>query len=130
VRAVVRARENASMTHAAAWLEELGLGQYAQVIAKQSTAFGVISDLSEVDLEKPGVPLGRRKRKAIGVLAGASRATATDQALIAPPRPSAERRQLTLPFCDLVGSTASAMHWRSAATCRPTLLARVHEVIA
>jgi hypothetical protein len=50
----VRARaENASMTRAAAWLEELGLGQYAQVVARQSTAFGVISDLTEVDLCSP-----------------------------------------------------------------------------
>jgi hypothetical protein len=39
VRAVVRARDKASMTRAAAWLEELGLGQYAQVLARQSTAF-------------------------------------------------------------------------------------------
>jgi hypothetical protein len=32
-------------------------------------------------------------------------------------------------FCDLVGSTASGIHWRSAATCPPTLLARADEVI-
>jgi hypothetical protein len=32
VRAAVRAREKASMTRAAAWLEELGVGQYAQVL--------------------------------------------------------------------------------------------------
>ena len=31
MRAAVRAREKASMTRAAAWLEELGVGQYAQV---------------------------------------------------------------------------------------------------
>jgi hypothetical protein len=131
VRAVVRAREKASMTHAAAWLEELGPGQCAQILAKRSIAFGVISDLSEVDLEKPGIPFGHRKRmfKAIGALAGANRAADTDQASVAPPRPSAQRCQVTMLFCDLVGSTASAMHWRSAATCSPTLLARVHEVV-
>jgi hypothetical protein len=67
--------------------------------------------------------------KAIGALAGASRATDTDQATIAPPRPSAERRQVTMLFCDLGSSTASGIHWRSAATCPPTLRARVHEVI-
>jgi hypothetical protein len=37
------------MTRAAAWLEELGVGQYAPVFAKQSIDFEVISDLSEVD---------------------------------------------------------------------------------
>jgi putative tryptophan/tyrosine transport system substrate-binding protein len=73
VRAAVRAREKASMTRAATWREELGVGQYAQVFASQSNAFAVISDLTEVDLEKPGIPL-RRKRtfKAIGALAGRS----------------------------------------------------------
>jgi SAM domain (Sterile alpha motif) len=53
VRAVC-AREKVSMTRAAAWLEELGLGQYAQVFAEQSIDFGIISDLTEVDLEKLG----------------------------------------------------------------------------
>ena len=98
------------MTRTAAWLEELGLGQYAQVFAEQSIDFGVISDLTEVDLEKLGIPLGHRKRmlKAIGALAGANRAADTDQAFVAPPRLSPERRQLTLLFCDLVGSTALA----------------------
>jgi hypothetical protein len=130
VRAAVRARENVSMTRAAAWLEELGVGQYAQVFAKQSTAFGVISDLTEMSLEWPGI-FGQRKRmlKASGALAGAGRATDTDQATIAPPRPSAERRQVTMLFCDLVKLTASGIHWRSAATCPPTLLARPDEVI-
>jgi hypothetical protein len=50
----VRAREKASMTRAAAWLEELGPGQYAQVFARQSTAVGVISDLTEVNLQSFG----------------------------------------------------------------------------
>jgi SAM domain (Sterile alpha motif) len=98
------------MTSAAAWLEELGLAQYAEVFAEQAIDFGVISDLTEVDLEKLGIPLGHRRRmlKAIGAFAGAARAADTDQAPVAPPRLSAERRQLTVPFCDLVGSTALA----------------------
>jgi class 3 adenylate cyclase len=106
----VRAREKASMTGASAWLEELGLGQYAQVFAEQSIDFSVISDLTEGDLEKLGIPLSHRKRmlKAIGALAGANRAADTDQASVAPPRLSPERRQLTLLFCDLVGSAALA----------------------
>jgi class 3 adenylate cyclase len=109
VRAAARAKRR-QMTRAAAWLEELGLGQYAQVFAEQSIDFSVISDLTEVDLEKLGIPLGHRKRmlKAIGALAGANRAADTDQASVAPPRLSPERRQLTLLFCDLVGSTALA----------------------
>jgi SAM domain (Sterile alpha motif) len=48
-----RACEKASMTRAAAWLEELGVGDYAQVFAKQSIDFEVISNLTEVDLCSP-----------------------------------------------------------------------------
>jgi class 3 adenylate cyclase/predicted ATPase len=105
-----RASENASMTFAAAWLKELGVAQYAEVFAEHAIDFGVISNLTEVDLEKLGIPFGHRKRmlKAIGALAGAMRAADTAQCPIAPPRPSAERRQLTILFCDLVGSTALA----------------------
>jgi hypothetical protein len=42
VRAAVRAREKASMTRAAAWLEELGVGQYAQILARQSIIAGAL----------------------------------------------------------------------------------------
>jgi class 3 adenylate cyclase/predicted ATPase len=98
------------MNSAAAWLEELGLAQYAAVFGEQAIDFGVVPTLTEVDLEKLGIPLGHRKRmlKAIGRLAGAVRAADTDQAHTARPRTSAERRQLTMLFCDLVGSTALA----------------------
>jgi SAM domain (Sterile alpha motif) len=58
VRPAVRAREKAAMARAAVWLEELGVGQYAQVFARQSTAFGVISDLTEVNLERLGIHFG------------------------------------------------------------------------
>jgi hypothetical protein len=112
-----RLRERkASMTSAAAWLEELGLAQYAEVFAEQAIDFEVISDLTEVDLEKLGIPLGHRKRmlKAIVALAGAARAADNGQAHVAPPRLSAERRQLTVLFCDLVGSTALASELTSA----------------
>ena len=66
----------------------------------------VVPDLTESDLEKLGLPLGHRKRlmKAIASLGGASPSPAPT------PAPSeagsAERRQVTVMFCDLVGSTA------------------------
>jgi hypothetical protein len=112
------------------WLVRTILWQ-AKARRTSDSAFGVISDLTEVNLEKLGIPFGHRKRmfKAIGALAGASRATDTDQATITPPRLSAERRQLTSLFCDLVDSTASGVHWRAVATCPPTLLGRADEVI-
>jgi class 3 adenylate cyclase len=61
------------------------------------------------DLEKIGVPLGHRKRllKAIASLGGTETATkAATPAATASSTDAAERRQLTVMFCDLVGSTA------------------------
>jgi predicted ATPase/class 3 adenylate cyclase len=97
------------MLSVAAWLEELGLAQYAEIFAEQAIDFEIVPALTEADLEKLGMPLGHRRRmlQAIGALAGTT-AAKTDQAHIAPPCSSAERRQLTMLFCDLVGSTALA----------------------
>jgi predicted ATPase/class 3 adenylate cyclase len=69
----------------------------------------VLSELTETDLEKLGLPLGPRKRilKAILNLGDAEKTSGV--ASLAPPVPAkdaAERRQLTVMFCDLVGSTA------------------------
>ena len=61
----------------------------------------VLPELSEADLEKLGLPLGPRKKllKAIAALS-AERSSASPAA-----GAEAERRQLTVLFCDLVGST-------------------------
>src|ERR1700737_2261856 len=69
----------------------------------------VLSELTETDLEKLGLPLGPRKRilKAISNLGDPDKTSG--DASLAPPVPAkdaAERRQLTVMFCDLVGSTA------------------------
>ena len=71
----------------------------------------VLLELTDADLEKLGMPLGHRKRllKAIGALnmrAAGSKPPAT--AAPGPKAEAAERRQLTVMFCDLVGSTALA----------------------
>jgi class 3 adenylate cyclase/predicted ATPase len=107
--AVPCASDDASMIRTAAWLEELGLGQYAKAFAEQAIDFEIVPALSDADLEKLGIPLGHRKRilKAIAALAGAT-AAATDHAPIAARRSFPERRQLTVLFCDVVDSTALA----------------------
>jgi class 3 adenylate cyclase len=65
--------------------------------------------LTEVDLEKLGLSLGARKRvlNAISDLGGANK-TPRAKALagVASADDAAERRQLTVMFCDLAGSTA------------------------
>ena len=90
------------------WLRGLGLGQYEDVFRENEIDGSVLGDLTEGDVEKLGVPMGHRKRplKAIATLA----ATGTAAQLESPAAPAstdaAERRQLTVMFCDLVGSTA------------------------
>jgi hypothetical protein len=101
------------------------VGQYAQVFARQSTAFGVISDLSEVDFKSPASHSATAS--ALARSPAQVEPADIDQATIAPPR--AERCQVTMLFCDLVGSTASGIHRRSAATCPLPLLAHADEVI-
>jgi class 3 adenylate cyclase/tetratricopeptide (TPR) repeat protein len=109
------------------WLRSLGLGQYEAAFRDNAIGADVLADLTEGDLEKLGLPLGDRKRllKAIAGITGApAAATRSESASTDPPRPaaarstSAERRTITVMFCDLVGSTALAARldaedWRS-----------------
>jgi len=94
-------------------LEGLGLGKYADVFAENDIDVDVLRHLSDEDLKGLGLSLGHR-RKLLAVLReglepasdAASRPTAGaagDDA--ASPQSGAERRQLTVMFCDLVGST-------------------------
>src|SRR5271165_7164350 len=90
----------------AAWLRGLGLEQHETLFRENDIDAEVLSDLTDGDLEKIGVSLGHRKRllKAIAALHGpAPPAAATP---IPRAADAAERRQLTVVFCDLVGSTA------------------------
>ena len=90
------------------WLDEIGLAQYANAFAENAIDFEILPDVTEADLEKLGVALGHRKRilRAIAALSGATAvAPARGPAL---PQSEPERRQLTVLFCDLVGSTALA----------------------
>jgi len=98
-------------TEIAAWLKELDLAQYAAVFRDNAIEAEILPDLTDADLEKLGVLLGHRKRllRAIATLreAGASFSPKEppSKPLAAAPA-AAERRQLTVLFCDLVGSTA------------------------
>src|SRR3984893_11993727 len=91
----------------AGWLQSLGLAQYEAVFREHEIDAEVLAELAESDLEKLGMPLGHRKRllKAIRAL-GAGEATPPSQSpTVAVSRDVAERRQITVMFCDLVGST-------------------------
>ena len=91
----------------AEWLASIGLGEYAQRFAENAIDLSVVRDLTEQDLKELGVLLGHRRKmlRAIAELDGAALAPA-ETATEPVPRDEAERRHLTVMFCDLVGSTA------------------------
>jgi class 3 adenylate cyclase/predicted ATPase len=95
------------MQQVAEWLEKLGMSEYVQRFAENRIDFSVLPDLTDHDLEKLGVVLGDR-RKMLRAIANpeAHKITAAAGAPAGPPRDTAERRQVTVMFSDLVGSTA------------------------
>ena len=93
------------MQDIAAWLEGLGMSEYAARFRDNRIDVSVLPDLTDEDLKELGVVLGDR-RKLLRAIAELDAAPAAAPAPAA--RDAAERRQLTVMFCDLVGSTALA----------------------
>src|ERR1700733_7221066 len=93
-----------------AWLRELGLGQYETTFRESEIDAEVLPDLTEVDLSQLGLPLGHRKRllKAIAALGSEEIAAKPPSPAPASSPATAERRPITVMFCDLVGSTSLA----------------------
>ena len=91
------------------WLRGIGLAQYAEMFRANDIDIKLLGGLTNDDLKDIGVlSLGHRKKllEAIADLAGAI-PTRPKPALSEPKAPdSAERRQVTVMFSDLVGSTA------------------------
>jgi class 3 adenylate cyclase len=87
------------------WLSKLGLQQYASRFAENGIDITVLPDLTEEDLKELGVLLGHRRRifRAIAQLKGSTLAVDANTSAA---QDTAERRQLTVMFCDLVDSTA------------------------
>jgi len=100
------------MHEIADWLQKLGLGQYAQRFAENDISFAVLPDLTDQDLKELGVAsLGHRRQllRAITELKGSEEGTrkpSTEDIAPIAPHDTAERRQVTVMFSDLVGSTA------------------------
>src|SRR5262249_374990 len=92
------------------WLQKLGLGQYAQRFAENDISFSVLPDLTDQDLKEIGVSLGHRRQllRAIAELKGGGQVAPkpTNESISPAPAEIAERRQVTVMFSDLVGSTA------------------------
>src|SRR5499427_3639193 len=91
------------------WLEKLGLGECARRFVENDIDLSVLPQLTDQDLKDIGVSLGHRRRilAAMTEMVGAVSPQAPQRAETAVAQQDVgERRQLTVMFCDLVGSTA------------------------
>jgi class 3 adenylate cyclase/tetratricopeptide (TPR) repeat protein len=91
------------------WLRAHNLEQLAETFEANDIDVDILAELSEADFEKLGVSLGNRRRL-LKAIAESSSPPAESQPPAETPAPSeaagAERRQVTVLFCDMVGSTA------------------------
>jgi class 3 adenylate cyclase len=100
----------------AAWLQSLGLGRYVPAFRDNDVDAEVLLRLTAEDLRELGIASVGHRRLLLDAIAAltevALRATTVPPATVAaaspgtPIHPDAERRQLTVMFCDLVGSTS------------------------
>src|SRR4029453_6197705 len=98
-----------SPTTLKAWLDQVGLSRLEQTFLNNGIDLDVVRSLTDGDLKELGFTLGDRKRVlgAISTLDGSvAQSAPLSPELSLPARSEAERRQLTVMFCDLVGSTA------------------------
>jgi class 3 adenylate cyclase len=96
------------MQQVADWLKNLGMSEYAQCFAENGVDLSVLTDLTDQDLKDLGVLLGHRRKmlREIAKLDGGDKGTPKPADATVQPNDTAERRQVTVMFSDLVGSTA------------------------
>ena len=97
------------------WLEARGLGRYADALLAQDIELDILPELTDADLTAAGLPVGARKRLLQAIEGLRNLADPATQSVGPPtivpttePSTEAERRQLTVLFCDVVGSTRLA----------------------
>jgi class 3 adenylate cyclase/predicted ATPase len=88
------------MPDVASWLTQMGLGKHIETFTKNEVDWEALQLLSDDDLKEMGLPLGPRRKifEALAVHRASSEKSHSS-------RSQAERRQLTVLFVDLVGST-------------------------
>ena len=96
------------MQQIADWLKQLGMSEYAQRFAENRIDFSVLPDLTDQHLKDLGIALGDRLKllRAIRELGGAPPISPKVSSSEPKIQELAERRQVTVMFSDLVGSTA------------------------
>ena len=95
----------------AAWLRELGLEQYAAAFIENSVSIDLLPSLTADDLKDLGVAAVGHRRRLLNAVAGLSPGVdAPGGEHTEEPKPASpeagERRQLSVVFCDISGSTA------------------------
>lgn len=82
------------------WLEEVGLGRYADLFVQHEISYEVLPELTALDIDRLALPTGPRRQVIVAIreLTHGTQARRAEDA--------AERRQVTVMLCDLVGSTA------------------------
>jgi class 3 adenylate cyclase len=92
------------MQDLAHWLEQLGISEYAQRFAEQDIDIEVLRELTEADFDRLGVSIGHRRKLLKALAAEVPTSALSPVSKFA--TDAAERRQVTVMFSDLVGSTA------------------------
>jgi class 3 adenylate cyclase/tetratricopeptide (TPR) repeat protein len=116
------------MSEIRAWLGGLGLGQYVEAFEAEQIEMADLRDLEDADLGKLGLPMGPRKRLLRAIAALAAEPEPQADAAAAPPSPKyapaalaekilssrsgveGERKQVTILFADVKGSTDLVQH--------------------
>jgi class 3 adenylate cyclase len=96
------------------WLEEIGLAQYTDAFEANDIDTDLLTQIDDQVLKDIGVSSAGhrlRLRNAIAKLAFTSITEGISEVPASPPPSQAERRQLTVMFCDLVGSTALSVRF-------------------
>jgi class 3 adenylate cyclase/predicted ATPase len=97
------------MTELSEWLSKLGLEKYTQVLIDNDVDLEVLQHLSDDDLKELGFSLGHRRKLLASLRDSENKGQAEGASPVSAQVPEkadeAERRQLTVMFCDLVGST-------------------------
>ena len=92
----------------AAWLRGLGLERYEQTFRDHEIDGEVLARLTADDLKAAGIAAVGHRRRLLDAIAALTPGDGTADIPAAPPASRAERRQITVMFVDLVGSTALA----------------------
>lgn len=86
------------------WLEDLGLGDHAAAFAENEIDWSILPELTNEDLKDLGLNLVGHRRRLLKEIADLS--AAQEKATAEPANRFAERRQVSVLFCDMVGSTS------------------------